>query len=181
MKKSQISSISKNYAKAILDSAKESNSVDNIKEQLQQVNDIIKSSNDLRIVMDNSSITNSKKKEILNDIFSSKIDVKLLNLLQILVEKNRFCELENIYLSYVNMVEEFANRKNVEIISSISLNEETKKNIVDTLMKKLNCEIIPSWQLDENIIAGLVFKIGDCVIDTSVAAKLKSLSKNILR
>ena len=47
------------------------------------------------------------------------------------------------------------------------------------LEHKLNKEITPIWTVDKGLIAGLAFKIDDCVIDTSIRAKLENLSKNI--
>ena len=52
----KISPVSKNYAKAFFDIAKTAEANAKIKIQLKDVLDIINSSNDLRIVMENSSI-----------------------------------------------------------------------------------------------------------------------------
>ena len=181
MTRTQISSISKNYANALLTSAKESNSTELIKQQFEQIIETINISYDLKVVMDNSSVTYTKKKEILDELFSGKIDIKILNLLKILVEKNRFSEIQNIYSAYVEMTEKLSNTKNVEIISSVNLDDKVKDKILNKLQEKLNSNIVPNWQTDENIIAGLIFKIDDYVIDTSVASKLTNLGKNILR
>ena len=177
----QISSISKNYAKALVETSKEANISDAIKKDLCNVLEVMKSSEDLTVVLENSSVSISKKIEILGEIFSDKISSQVLNLLKILTEKNRLTEIENIYNSYCEMLDNLSNKKNVTIISSIDLDESTKNNIVSRLEKKLNCEVISSWETDQSIIAGLVFKFGDYVIDTSLNTKLKNLSKNILR
>ena len=72
-------------------------------------------------------------------------------------------------------------RKKVEIVSAIKLNFEAKTNVLFKLEHKLNCEIVPDWQVDEDIIAGLIFKFDDFVIDTSVRNKVENLSKTISR
>jgi F0F1-type ATP synthase delta subunit len=36
---------------------------------------------------------------------------------------------------------------------------------------------MPKWEINNEIIGGLVFKIGDTVIDTSLRHKLESFSK----
>jgi F0F1-type ATP synthase delta subunit len=79
------------------------------------------------------------------------------------------------------MLDKNASKKKVEIISPIELNFENKSNILFKLEHKLNCEIIPKWTIDESIIAGLVYKFDDYVIDTSIRAKLKDFSKVINR
>ncbi len=181
MTKTMISTISKTYAKALLESTSESGAYKNIAIELDEILKILKSSKDLQIVMENSSISISKKVEILNSIFENKIDEKLLNLLKILVEKNRFNELAAIKEAYSNMLEDLSNKKTVEITSPIELNFENKTNVLFKLEHKLNCEITPVWKVDKSLIAGLTFKIGDCVIDTSIRAKLEDLSKKLNR
>ena len=102
---------------------------------------------------------------------------KILNFIKILIEKQRINELNEIHQAIVNISDENSNRKTVEIISSIELDDTTKEKIINSLNKKLNCDIQPDWQTDEKIIAGLIFKYDDYVIDTSILAKLKKLSK----
>lgn len=181
MAKGRISTVSKNYAKALIQVAKESGSFDYYKSQLQEVREVLESSEDLRIVMDNSSISVVKKNEILDSLFANKIDIKILNFLKLLVSKNRFGELYSIINSYNEIIDTLSNKKNVEIVSSIELNFETKSNILFKLEHKLQCEVIPHWSVDESIIAGLQFKFDDYVIDSSVRSKIENLGKNISR
>ena len=181
MTKTLVSTISKNYAKALMEIATEQKSFEKIEKELNQISETINSSKDLRIVMSNSSISSATKIEIINEIFEEKIDTKLLNFLKILVDKNRFNEFEAIQIEYMNMLQKRSNKKTVEVYSPIELNFENKSNVLFKLEHKLGCEIAPIWKVDKTLIAGLAFKIDDCVIDTSVRAKLQNLSKNINR
>lgn len=177
----RISTVSKNYAQALIQIGAENNSLEYIKSQLEDVKNVMDSSADLQVVMKNSSISSSKKIEILDSVFEGKIDKKVLNFLKLLVEKNRFNDFDSILESYADMLDKQSNKKNVEIISSIELNFETKSNILFKLEHKLNCDVVPTWSVDKSIIAGLAFKFDDYVIDTSVSNKIKNLSKNISR
>ena len=175
MDKILTSSISKSYAKALYDSLYGQD----VMYQLNEISDTINSSADLKIIMSNSSVSISNKLEILDTIFSSKIDTKLLNLLKVLAEKHRFNEFDSIKQSYFELIDEKANRKNVVIVSAIDLDENYKQNILNKLSEKLNSQVVPSWTVDNSLIAGLIFKYDDCVIDTSLSTKLKNLGKNI--
>ena len=181
MSENKISQISKNYAKALIEISKDNNSFVSVKTGLCNALDTVKESRDLKLVTDNSSISVAKKIEIIEEIFHNKIDDKVLNLLKILIEKNRFHELEGIVQAYNEMSDNFEQRKNVEIISSFDLDDDVKGQVLNKLEKKLNCEVVPEWTTDESIIGGLVFKFGDYVIDTSVKSKLENLSKYMLR
>lgn len=181
MTETLISAISKNYATALMDVASEDNSYEKFETQLGQIYDVLNSSKDLQIVMTNSSISTEKKIQILSEIFDGKIEKKLINFLKILVVKNRFNEFAAIKKSFSDMVQKLSNKKTVEITSPIKLNFENKTNVLFKLEHKFNCEILPVWKVDKSLIAGLTFKYDDCVIDTSLRAKLENLSKNINR
>jgi len=176
-----ISEISKNYAKALVESASDSAKSDLYLKQLNEILETIDSSEDLNVVLSNSSVSAFKKIEIIDEIFGGKIEQKLLNFLKILIEKNRFNELNSIVAAYKQIIEKQNNKKTVEIISPIELNFENKSNALFKLEHKLNCEVSPIWKTDKSLIAGLVFKFDDYVIDTSVRARLENLSKALNR
>ena len=181
MDKNKISLISKNYANALIEISKQDDSFENFKTQLQQVSDTINSSNDLKLVMDNSSVSYINKIEIIENIFKDKIDLRILNLLKILIEKNRFDEFDSITQAYCEIADNFERKKDVEIISSVELEIDIKGKILNKLEQKLHSEVMPRWTIDESLIGGLVFKFGDVVIDTSIKSKLENLSKYMLR
>lgn len=181
MSRNNISSISKNYAKALMDISKQDNLFAVVKMDISKALDTINSSYDLKLVMNNSSVSVAKKTEIIEEIFKDKINQKVLNFLKILIEKGRFNELESIVFAYNDMSDSLEKRKNVEIISSFDLDVDVKGQILNKLEKKLNSDVIPQWTVDESIIAGLIFKFDNSVIDTSVKSKLENLSKYMLR
>lgn len=174
-----ISAVSKRYADALTKTALEIGKADYFIQELNEICEVLNSSQDLNIVMANSSVSIKTKQEITEDIFCGKIDKKLLNFLKILIEKNRFYELESIKTAYEKNIEKISNIKTVEITSPIELDTDNKSKILSKLEQKLNCEIKTVWKLDETLIAGLTFKYDDCIIDTSIRTKLENLSKNI--
>ncbi len=172
MKNKKISQISKIYASAIFDS-----DYAKIKEQLKQIQETLNSSNELILILQNTSINLDKKIQVLEDIFSNKIDKKLLNLLKLLSEKNRLSEFNSICESFNQLVDERNNIIQVEIVSAIELSQAQQLLILEKLENKLCSKISPIWEQDTDLIAGLIFKLGDKVIDTSVRKKLEQISK----
>ena len=173
------SALSKNYALALADSFKDSHS--DMLSQLGQVKETIASSSDLALVMGNTSVSLSAKTGIIEDIFRDKIDNRLLNFLKLLVEKGRFCLIDEIYSSCCEIINEQENKKFVEVVSAVELNENYKTKISNIMEIKLNSTVVPKWTVDESIIAGLIFKYDDKIVDTSLKSKLENLSNSILR
>ena len=168
-----LTNISNNYAQAIFETGSDFGA------DLKTVLDAIKTSADFVNVISNPAVDINVKYSIIDEIFGSKIAPEVVKFLKILVEKERFGEFEGIYNCYITKVDEADDIKEVEIISAIPLNETQKNEIKNKLSAKLNKKIVSEWVTDENIIGGLVFKIGDDVIDTSLKKSLDDISKNI--
>ena len=55
------------------------------------------------------------------------------------------------------------------------------ENAKTKIKEKLNKEINITYTLDKSVIAGLIYKIGDNVIDTSLAHKMEKFKKEIIK
>ncbi len=181
MTNTKITSIAKNYADSLIKLG-ESGTLDykEIFENLNTVTDILENSPDLVFVIENPSVPDIKKYELIDAIFVNQVNSYIKNFIKILIEKRRFKEFKGITAAYFEKFDEINNLKRVEIISATDLNEEIKNKITDKLNKKLNKNISAVWHTDKDIIAGLVIKVDDNVIDTSLKNKLENLNKNML-
>ena len=55
------------------------------------------------------------------------------------------------------------------------------EDIKTKISQKLNKNVLVDWKVNNNIIAGLIFKIDETIIDSSVRCKLESLGRVIAR
>ncbi len=140
---------------------------------LQTVMTILESSNELNTVLTSPII--HKKQEIIDEVFKNEIGSEVLNLLKILADKGRFSEFKNIFEEYKKLQDEKNGVKSVTVISAIELKDEYKSQITDALAKRINKKINAAWQINPEIIGGLVVKIDDDIIDTSIKNKLDNL------
>ena len=99
---------------------------------------LINNNIELNQVINNPQVSSFRKKELVADIFSGKVNEDLISFVNILVSKKRIhtlngilTEIENIYLEKNNTV--IAHVKTV-----IPLNETEKKNLVSKLEAKYN-------------------------------------------
>lgn len=165
---------SKIYAKSLFEL-----SLDNeiIKTELKSVLETFTS--ELYTFFSNPAVSINAKLEILDEIFSGKVKHEILAFLKLLAENNRIEQLSEIYVGFVEKLNEVSGILDVEITSALELDNDLKQKILGRLSEKLKKTIEPKWTVSEDIIAGLVIKIGDDVIDTSMKNKLDNLSKYI--
>ena len=122
----KISTSAETYADSLI---KADTNFELILNDLNAIKEITSQSNDFNSVMENPSIPNETKFDIIDEIFKNKINDKLINFLKILIEKKRFNELNQIIQSYSNKTDNINNIKRVEVISAIDLTDEQKMRI----------------------------------------------------
>lgn len=181
MKNIQISLTAKNYADALVKLGQDNViSYDDILNNLEIISEICTQSKDLTGVLENPAISDETKFSIIDEVFTKYVNEKIRDFLKILIEKKRFKELEGIVAAYQKELDKINNLQRVEVISAVELDDNSKQRIIEKLQKRLQKNVIAQWQTDEEIIGGLVVKINDDVIDSSLKNKLENLSKNII-
>ncbi len=167
---------SKNYAGALAEIADDNIiSYDEIKNDLNTISVIIKNSPDLKSVLENITIATDVKNSIIDEVFKNQINEKLVNFLKILTNKNKFDEFDEIKSDFESIYNDVNNIKLVEVTSAVELTQEQKNRVTEKLQAKLNKQIQANWLLNSDIIGGLIIKIDDNVINSSLKNKLEKL------
>lgn len=171
--------LAKRYSDAIMEIAKEKNELDNVFEDLKNVVSVYDYSKDMRNFLEHPAIAAKDKKELIQSIFEGKISNDTLNLLYTLLDKNKFYLIDTILYCYENSLNEAKNILKVDVISAIEIDEDLKENLKSKLEAKLHKSIALHYEINPDIIAGLVLKIKDKTIDGSMAHKLQSMQKQL--
>lgn len=177
----QISLSAKNYSKALVEMVRDNViSFEDLSKDLATVSEILETSQDLRLTLENPTVSEAVKSQIVEEVFKNEVQPQVVNFLMVLIDKNRFSEFPQIKADYEIKLDDVNKIQSVEIISAVELSEEYRERILQKLSEKLQKNIRPNWKVDENIIAGLIYRINDNVIDTSIKSKLDKLNKNLM-
>lgn len=120
--------------------------------------------------------------ELVDNKTEQEIDKLVLNIVKI-VGKNRQIKL------FPKIIEKFRliwNSKykisEVEITSREKLDSETENKIGEYIRRKYRTEkVVINNKIDINIIGGIIIKVGDEVLNQSIAEQLKKLSRNLTK
>ena len=94
-----------------------------------------------------------------------------------IVKKDRYNEIIAIFNYFVNRVKEHNNIGVAKVTSAVELNDEQKKKVVDRLIELTKYkEFEISYTVDKSILGGLIIRIGDRVVDSSLKNKLNSMT-----
>ncbi len=174
-----LSIITKKYAVAMIELAEKYNILDAVNADLYLIKDIIISSVELRQFIDHPLINKKDKKDILEKIFKEDISQYSLNLIKLLVDKNRLIILPFIAGYYNKILCKKRNIDTAQVITAVSIDENTINRIREKLEKMFKKQIKIEPKIDKDIIAGMIVKIGDKVIDGSIRTKFEKMKRRL--
>ena len=182
MNKSENQLIATRYAKSLFE-LNEQNKLDNcvVWQNLENIKIILESSKELYEALVNPIISAGDKEAVINSIFEKDTDETMRNFLKLLVRKNRFNLIFDVVKIYNSLLDKLNNISKVEVVSAIELNDEYKNQIKEKLAQVLKKEIIVNYNVNNSILAGLVYKMGDDVFDTSVKGKINKFKNAIIK
>lgn len=175
--------VSKRWAHALMELASENpdTSKEDILYELKTISETIESSEELKNVINNPSISTEEKQIVLCKLFQSSIMPIVYNFLFTLNLRKRVNIISTIAEEFQKELEEIKNITHVNVTSAIELSDERKQDIKQKLAEKLKKEVLVDWNVNNEIIAGLVLNINETIVDNSVKHKLEDLSRNIIR
>lgn len=119
--------------------------------------------------------------QALLDKMDAVLNEQQKNFIQVLLHAHRFDLLPVIYTLYENFCAQKDNRVPIEVTSAISLTQDQRTRLTDTLSKKWGAcaEII--FKEEPELIGGMVVRLGSWVWNASVAQQLHQLKKIVKR
>ncbi len=162
------------YAKALLGSA--GDSVDSIVTELEAVVDECLTRHPmLEQALASPRISQEQKENMLDRIFSGRIDSRLLNFLKILCRRGRISSLRAIQMTATVMREEQLGKQRITVTSAQPLSDEQRTQIANRLRDAYGIDAILIEKIDAALLGGIILRIGDQVLDGSVQGKMKSI------
>lgn len=171
--------ISKEYASALFEIAREKNAVDETAEALRLVLDQFETSPEYADLLSSPNIPTKERISLIEEAFEKYLPDHLLYFLMLLCEKGHIKELERCFEEYITMNKAFSKISEARIISATELTESEKEALLKKLEKISGNTVNASFEIDESIIGGLIIYIDDKIIDGSLRHKLKEIKEEL--
>lgn len=172
--------VSKTYGDALFALAMEENRLEELFQSACMVADIIRKDDDFNTLMNHPGIIKEHKVKVVEESFGGKIPKEIIGLMSLMITKSRSDEIVNVLDYFIALVKEEMKIGNAHVTTAIPLNETQKEKVEKKLLettKYLSLDMC--YEVDETLIGGMVIRIGDRVIDSSIKTKLYDLSKEL--
>ena len=178
-----IDAVSRVYARSIFELAEEAGGEEKIHEigdELEGLAEIVRSDKELAEFFRSPIIDTARRSEALKKVFNDQISDLVLRFLLVLNEKGRLGRLDDVSDAFTEFAHEKFGRIEVDVFTTTG---DVDSSQLDQLSKKIKSglgrEPVFHQYVDNNMIGGLVLRIGDELIDGSVRGRLRRLREEL--
>lgn len=109
-------------------------------------------------------------------ICGDQLDEHGQNLIRIMAENNRLSVLPDVLEQFTHLRAALEATIDVEVISASQLDQQQLAKISAAMEKRLSRKVKLNCKIDRSVMAGVVIRAGDVVIDGSVRSRLERLA-----
>lgn len=171
--------IANRYAEALMQQAVADNQLSAVADSMAHISTSCRNSKDLRNVLSNPIINPLQKQNALLAVFSSSHKL-VLDFIKLVCSKNRENILLDIADCFLDLYRKNQGIEKVNVQTASPLSENDKNSIQQYVQKVTGAKSVElHTEINPDVIGGMVIKFGDNLLDSSVAAKLRKLKKEL--
>jgi F-type H+-transporting ATPase subunit delta len=121
-----------------------------------------------------------KRDASLKAIFDGKASDLTVRFLRLLNRKGRLSHLPAITAAFDGIVQDAFGRVEVDVFTAAALDDSEKQTIKDKVGKKLGKDIVLHCYVEPAMLGGVKLKIGDQLIDDSLATQLRRVRDKLV-
>jgi F-type H+-transporting ATPase subunit delta len=168
----------KRYSRAIFELAREEGQLEEWAGRIAAVREIL-SMPEVHAVMTNPSISIQERQEAVGSLLEGTAGPEGVNLAKLLVGAARVDDVAGIEVEYNRLVDDAAGRVSATATTAVELSSEDYEGLTRSLSQQLGREVRLTAAVDPAVLGGLVLRLGDHVIDASLASRLQQLRRQL--
>jgi len=135
---------------------------------------------ELRTVLRNPQLEPSAKGRILADLAGDE-DELFRNFLQLVAEKGRAGEIEEIAAEFERLIARAERRLTVELVTARELTDAEAGEIIGRIEQAAGRKVEATRSVDPDLLGGFVLRAGSYRADASVRGRLERLRRELVR
>ena len=174
--------VSKVYGDALFEEAMEKNVLSQWYEEIGALRTIFLENTDLAHFLNHPQIIKEEQTKGVEAIFSGKLSDGLLGFLVTVIEKGRQNDMIPICDYFTDRVKAYKKIGVVKVTSALPLSEDQKKRVEERLLETTGfVSLETEYAVDESLLGGLVIRIGDRVVDSSIKTRLEEIRRDLMK
>ncbi len=168
------------YGNALFSLAVETDRIDEFYDEANSLIEVLHENPELTRICTHPQIVKEEKLQMIDDVFKGRIHDEILGLMHMIVEKNHFANMEDIFRYFADRVKAYKNIGVAYVSTPTELSETQKKAVEDRLLSTTEyVSFEMHYEVEPELIGGIVIRIGDRVVDSSIRTKLAHLTRDL--
>lgn len=166
------------YARSLIDLCESQGGKETIESVLGELEDILelgRSDKQFGEFLSSRVVAAKDRGEAISRVFSGKVHKLTLNFLLTLNRKGRLSHLPAIVASFDSLVQAKFGRIEVDVFTAAPMGQDELRDVKERLTAVLAKEVIIHPYIDGAMIGGVKFRIGDKLVDGSLATRLRKM------
>ena len=173
--------VSKVYGDALFEAAQEKNCLDAIYEEVLALQAVLKENGELIALLNHPQVVKEEKIQIIANVFQGRVSDEMMGFLTTVVDKGRQNDIPSIFGYFIGQVKEYKKIGTAYVTSAVPLTDAQKAEVKKKLLTTTRyVEFEMNYKVDPSLIGGLIIRIGDRVVDSSIKTRLYELKKQLL-
>ncbi|MDD8048638.1 MAG: F0F1 ATP synthase subunit delta [Thomasclavelia sp.] len=173
--------VAQRYAESLFALAKEDNQVEAYYNDMVLIEKVFNSDKSFVSFFSHVLIENDVKIKLLDDSFKGQISPYTLNFLKLLVKKKRMNYINSIIKAFFDLTNEYKGIEEGVLYTAYDIPDNEIKKIEEAISKKENKTVKLRVLKDSSLVGGIKVQIDNRVYDDSIANRLSTLKKELLR
>ena len=172
--------VSSTYGDALFELALEENRLDSFYEEILSSRQIFLDNEELLKLLNHPKIIKEEKITIMENVFKGRVSDEILGFFHIIVTKDRYNDIIAILDYFLHKVKEHKGIGTASVTSAVVLSDTQKAAIEKRLLETtryVSFEI--DYRVDPAILGGLVIRIEDRVVDSSLKTQIDKLKAQL--
>ena len=179
--------VSKTYGEALLQIAMEKEKAcpgagEEFFSEFQELKDILDENPRFDDLMIHPGIAKTEKLIVVQKVFQGRTSPEVYEFMRLLVEKDRYRDLDEIVDFVSDKLKEWKKIGVTYVTTAVPLNDVQKEAVQKRILETASFQSLEMhYNVDPRLIGGMVIRIGDRVVDSSVKRKLNDLTNQLLQ
>lgn len=175
-----VQTVARRYAAALADVLAERGEARQVQEELSAWELMIRNNAQLQEVFSNPTIPYEQKRKVLSTLIArTRVRPLTANFLQVLLQNQRLTELNAVNERLARILDERSGIVSAQVTTARPVSENSQQALRDKLSSLTGKEVRLSFATDEELIGGIVTRIGSTVYDGSVRTQLQQVKEKM--
>ncbi|MBL7219083.1 MAG: ATP synthase F1 subunit delta [Phycisphaerae bacterium] len=177
----RLAALANTYAQALLDNVPDNERAEELAGELDEIVRLLDGIEGFDALLTRAMLTRTQRDELVQRVFAGRVSEPVEAFVTVLGRRNRLEVIRPAAMKFRQLLNIRKGLLEVHATTSAPLDEKRRAEIAEMISGQLGSEIILIAHVDEDMLGGIVIRVGDRVFNASLAASIEKLSNRLAR